>query len=263
MNKMIKLNSKTLEKLRCLINEDIGYRTGPKLVEFFNELGFNEVYDNNFPSRWKFTDDCLNKINNTENLIKCIEKVFNPINFIERDELLLKSVENFNKYLLFDNYKIVLDNTRKTILIEETNENNNINSLSEQKNLFQISIRSEIYNHIKRYLDTEDYFHAVDESYKVVREKLKSITGEEKATNSFKEEDQEKILGYKPQSKIEKDFFDGIKFLHMSIQMFRNEKAHSIANDLDKTRACHYIVLASLAYDLISQNKNIVDTVME
>jgi hypothetical protein len=35
------LNSKTLEKLRNLITEETEYRSGPKIVEFCNQLGFN------------------------------------------------------------------------------------------------------------------------------------------------------------------------------------------------------------------------------
>jgi hypothetical protein len=40
----------------------------------------------------------------------------------------------------------------------------------------------------------------------------------------------------------------------MAIQKLRNEKAHTPANKIDKNLAIHYIVLASLAYDLISRN---------
>ena len=40
----------------------------------------------------------------------------------------------------------------------------------------------------------------------------------------------------------------------MAIQMFRNEKAHTLAKQLDRNLAIHYISLASLAYELISRN---------
>lgn len=48
----MKLSSKTLEKLRNLINEETDYRSGPKLVEFFNQFGFHDSYGQGFPSRW-------------------------------------------------------------------------------------------------------------------------------------------------------------------------------------------------------------------
>jgi hypothetical protein len=44
------LQQKTLEKLRNLINEETEYRSGAKLVKFFNELGFSDDYSQGFPS---------------------------------------------------------------------------------------------------------------------------------------------------------------------------------------------------------------------
>ncbi|MCC9063680.1 hypothetical protein [Flavobacterium piscisymbiosum] len=77
------LHQKTLEKLRNLINEEIEYRSGPKLVAFFKQLGFKDSYCDEFPSRWKYTDEKLIKINGTPELQQCIANLFAPINFIE------------------------------------------------------------------------------------------------------------------------------------------------------------------------------------
>jgi len=38
------LCKKTLEFLREMINEKTEYRSGPKLVQFFNDLGFKDSY---------------------------------------------------------------------------------------------------------------------------------------------------------------------------------------------------------------------------
>jgi len=116
-----------------------------------------------------------------------------------------------------------------------------------------ISLKKEIFDHVQKLLDNGHYFNAVEEAYKIVRQKLKSITGKERAHEAFAESNLEKIFGHFPQNELEKDFFDGVKFLHMSIQYLRNEKAHIPAQDMDKNLAIHYIVLASLAYDLISR----------
>ena len=123
------------------------------------------------------------------------------------------------------------------------------------KNHINIEIRPEIYDHIKQYLNAEDYFHAVEEAYKVVRGRLRIITGEEQAHKAFAEVNYENIFGRIPQNEVEKDFFEGVKFLHMALQKFRNEKAHSLAKNLDRNLAIHYLSLASLAYDLISKEK--------
>lgn len=122
-------------------------------------------------------------------------------------------------------------------------------------NLIHIEIRPEIYEHIKRYLDTGDYFHSVEEAYKVVRDKLRKITGYEQAHKAFAESNYERIFGHIAGNDAEKDFFDGVKFLHMALQNFRNEKAHSLAENLDRNLAIHYLSLASLAFDLISRNE--------
>lgn len=121
------------------------------------------------------------------------------------------------------------------------------------KNKIQVEIHEDIYNHINQYLASGDHFHAVEESYKLVREKLRDITGKEKATDAFAAANYPKIFGHQPVSAPESDFFEGVKFLNMSIQFLRNEKAHTLATPMEANLALHYIALASLAYDLITR----------
>jgi uncharacterized protein (TIGR02391 family) len=127
-------------------------------------------------------------------------------------------------------------------------------------NKIQIEIHEDVYSHIKRYLDTGDYFHAVDESYKVVREKLRDITGEEKATEVFNmnaenKRHYQKLFGKtEGATDAEKNFLRGVGYLNLTIQFLRNEKSHSLAAPIDPNLAVHYISLASLAYDLITRH---------
>ena len=107
----------------------------------------------------------------------------------------------------------------------------------------------------KIYPENEDYFHALEEAYKVVRKKLKQLTHQEKASSAFSEDNYPKIFGHIPQDEVERDFFEGTKFLNMAIQKFRNEKAHDLAKPLDRNVAIHYLAVASLAYDLITRNE--------
>lgn len=116
-----------------------------------------------------------------------------------------------------------------------------------------IELQKEIFDHVQNLLNDGHYFNAVEESYKIVRKKLKDITGKEKATDAFANSNYEKIFGHLPKDDVERDFFEGVKFLHMSIQFLRNEKAHTPAGEVDKNLAIHYISLASLAYDLITR----------
>ncbi|GIW67959.1 MAG: hypothetical protein KatS3mg096_827 [Candidatus Parcubacteria bacterium] len=116
-----------------------------------------------------------------------------------------------------------------------------------------IELQKDIFNHVQKLLNNGHYFNAVEEAYKVVRKKLKEVSGKERATDAFNSMNYKKIFGHEPRDEAEKDFFEGVKFLHMSIQFLRNEKAHTPARDLDKNLAIHYIALASLAYDLITK----------
>ena len=78
------LNTKSLEKLRMLINEETDYRKGFQLVNFFNSLGFNDIYGQGFPSRWVYTDQKLEVINGTPRMEQCIRAVLHPANFIDK-----------------------------------------------------------------------------------------------------------------------------------------------------------------------------------
>ncbi|HEX8973929.1 MAG TPA: TIGR02391 family protein [Patescibacteria group bacterium] len=124
-----------------------------------------------------------------------------------------------------------------------TYDNGNIN----------IELQKEIFDHVQKLLNDGHYFSAVEESYKIVRKKLKDVTGKEKAHEAFNCANYSKIFGHEARNEAENNFFEGVKFLHLAIQNLRNEKAHTPANDLDKNLAIHYISLASLAYDLINR----------
>jgi len=133
-----------------------------------------------------------------------------------------------------------------------------VSEASIDEDVIALKIRSELFVHIEKYLKNDDYFHAVEESYKFVRERLKELTGSEKATLAFGYEnntdvDNELIFGHNPVDVIEADFYKGIRFLHLAVQFLRNEKSHTLATTLDRNLALHYISIASLAYDLVSR----------
>ena len=139
------LNPKSLEKLRELINEETEYRSGAKIVSFFNELAFNDSYGQGFPSRWVFTDEKLKQINGTSKLKECILKLFNPINFIGKSDELNKFISDFNQYLQFDDLMIEL-NGNKVIIIEYKEQNTTVakNELSENDFLQQEFLKIDI-----------------------------------------------------------------------------------------------------------------------
>ncbi len=101
------INKKTIEKLRQLINEETEYRSGPKLVHFFNELGSKDIYGRGFPSRWEFTDAKLEAINGKPEIDRCIKMVFQPLNFIGKIDTLDNLIKGFNEFLVFDGWQVV------------------------------------------------------------------------------------------------------------------------------------------------------------
>lgn len=101
------ISQKTIEKLRALINEETEYRSGPKLVAFFNKYGFADLYEPGFPSRWIYTESKLKELNGKPELDKCIKDLFAPVNFISRFSELDKFISDFNQYLSFDGWQVV------------------------------------------------------------------------------------------------------------------------------------------------------------
>jgi hypothetical protein len=115
----IKVSQKTLEFLRDIITGDkkfSTYKSGPELVKFFNSLGFNDVYGEGFPSRWYYTETRLQELNKHGKISDVINAYFNPINFIEKENLLNNLVDLINKYLEFDGYKIEIRNRKVRII---------------------------------------------------------------------------------------------------------------------------------------------------
>lgn len=101
------LQKKTLEKLRDMITHETEYRSGPKLVDFFNSFGSKDVYEQGFPSRWIYVDNKLSEINGTPQIDVCIKKLLSPVNFVAKIGNLDSLIKDFNQYLLFDSWKII------------------------------------------------------------------------------------------------------------------------------------------------------------
>lgn len=146
-----------------------------------------------------------------------------------------------------------LERIAKTLLIQPHKKSFSVNNTA-----ISVSIHPDLYNHISQYLNKEEYFSAVQESYKFVREKFKSIVEEESASaifgeNALRNDYQHALFGSTPEKGTPKyDFYKGYAYLHLAIQFLRNEQAHSLSKEIDRNLACHFITLTSLAYTLIT-----------
>ena len=126
------LSENTLQKLRDMINEKTTYRSGPALVCLFNKYGFHDTYGygGGFPSRWIYTDDKLKILNGSPELDKIIKDVFSPSNFIGRYNELGNLINEFNQYMAFDGWEILV--VGKTIEIHHCNENAIVEEINSQ-----------------------------------------------------------------------------------------------------------------------------------
>jgi len=85
----MQISSKTIDFLKDLVTGDskiTEYKSGPRLVEFFNSLGFNDSYGQGFPSRWAYAKQKIEEVNSSKKLEDLIKSLLNPINFIDNEE---------------------------------------------------------------------------------------------------------------------------------------------------------------------------------
>jgi hypothetical protein len=118
-----RLSKRTLTAIQKIITGDevptlgasVGpYRSGPKLVEFCNEFGFNDSYSRNggFPTRSVFVDERLDRMNGQARLVDAIEAAMNPAEFIDTDFTPEVAAEYLNKYLAYDGWEVVPSSDR-------------------------------------------------------------------------------------------------------------------------------------------------------
>ena len=100
--------------------------------------------------------------------------------------------------------------------------------------------------------ETGHYAEAVERSYKIVRDRLRVLTGYETGAEAF---GKGKLrIGGAAAPHVADDFNEGVKFLTMAIDKFRNEKSHSSDGHInDPARAREYLSVSSLAMHLLDQ----------
>lgn len=111
------------------------------------------------------------------------------------------------------------------------------------------NLHPNIYSKCHELYEKGAYPEAVEKGFKVVRDKLRELTGHEKGSDAFGK-GKLHIKGAAA-NHVDDDFNEGVKFLTMAIDRFRNEKSHtSDAQIEDPTRAFEYLTLCSLAMRL-------------
>jgi len=108
----MKIARNTLAELVKIVTGDTKmspYRSGPMLVQLFNEYGANDFYEAGFPSRWKYAEEKLLPLNETSYLRKLINQIFDAREWIGKDLKPEVAAAHLNKFLKFDGYELVSD----------------------------------------------------------------------------------------------------------------------------------------------------------
>jgi hypothetical protein len=103
------ISERTIGALAKIITGDNDlspYRSGPKLVKFFNKYGYNDVYAQGFPSRWYYTEEKIRGLNNSPKLVSVIESAVDKRDYYETDYDVSDAVEYLNEYLRYDGYTL-------------------------------------------------------------------------------------------------------------------------------------------------------------
>ena len=113
-------------------------------------------------------------------------------------------------------------------------------------------LHPDIFSKCQRLFETGEYAESVEKSFKVVRDKLRDLTGYETGSEAFGK-GKLHIKGANAPN-VDEDFNEGAKFLTMAIDRFRNEKSHnSNAKIDDPQQAYEYLTMSSLAMHLLDR----------
>ena len=121
---------------------------------------------------------------------------------------------------------------------------------------FGTNLNADIYAKCHDLYEKGAYAEAVEKSFKVVRDRLRKLTGYETGSEAFGK-GKLQIKGAAAHN-VDQDFNNAVKFLTMAIDQFRNEKSHTSDVKIDDPiRAYEYLRLSSLAMNLL-ENTEIV-----
>ena len=98
--------------------------------------------------------------------------------------------------------------------------------------------------------ESGDYVEAVEKSFKLVRDRLRALTSYETGSDAFGRG--KLYVDGAAAPHVDEDFQNGVKFLTMAIDRFRNERSHTADGNInDSIRAYEYLRLSSLALHLL------------
>lgn len=108
----MRLSTRSIGALKQFVTGDNNltpYRSGPALVRLFNEYGSDDTYPmgGGFPSRHVYAEEKLKRLNDSAEMARLIEEIFDPLEFEGADRSFLDAIEGINPHLARDGWKLV------------------------------------------------------------------------------------------------------------------------------------------------------------
>lgn len=120
-SEFMKISRQSVEALASVItgNGNISpYRSGPKLVDFFNHFGFDLSYEGRgFPSRHIFAEERIEDLNNSSKLRQVISAALDLRDYINTSYNHEEVMAYLNEYLSFDGYQIIKQGRKYIVTI--------------------------------------------------------------------------------------------------------------------------------------------------
>jgi len=127
-----------------------------------------------------------------------------------------------------------------------------INPLSPKIDDMPFILHAKIAAKCQKLFEDNHYAPAAERGFKVVKDRLRELTTFESGSNAFGKGGL--YIKGAATPNVDSDFQQAAKLLTMSIDQFRNEKAHTSDSEIDDPNlAMHYLTLASLAMYLLDR----------
>ena len=138
----MKISEFCIKNLAKAVCGDCGYTRyikGYEIVEYFNKYGINDVYQQGFPSRWKYTEEKIRQLNDTDAIKQVIEDLGDPKHYFGLNITIENAIVQLNEFLKFDKLilrlsgdKYILENKNGAVIQAVTTKEINHDFIQEQ-----------------------------------------------------------------------------------------------------------------------------------
>ena len=174
----MEIRNSTYTKIAKIINGDTGiapYMSGPSLIDFFSNFGFDDNYGNGFPSRWIYAEARVKEIFELKKYNDFFTAILDEYRFADTDFNSEIVLEEINKHLSFDNYKVI-KNGKKFVL--NSLDGHIVNITEEHLEILSTEFLLEQINKCEDKIRNEDYDGAITNSRSLVEEVLLALEEE-------------------------------------------------------------------------------------